>query len=171
MSQLQLTYRPEEDRLALQIMAGDEPVLIWLTRRMTLEALSHIEAVVSDDPLVRQQATPLQKKQILDFQQEAAISGGKLQQRKNSWAKSQQNVKQKALAVKVIRNSNQEIKFVCENSKALNLALSGETAHLFKEMLIQASKQANWGIDIKSIKPKPLSHDINIHYKASIAVN
>ncbi len=80
-SQLQMSYSPEEDRVLLRVNTTDkEEFRFWLTRRYCQLLLQSLEKHRSSDPDVSVQPTPAARQAIQEFKQEAANSQGNFQE-------------------------------------------------------------------------------------------
>ncbi|MBO6704146.1 MAG: hypothetical protein JJ921_17515 [Pseudomonadales bacterium] len=79
--QLQMRYSPEEDRVLLRInTTGQEEFRFWLTRRYCGLIIQALNAHRSADPDVTAQSTPVAKKAVEAFKQEAANAEGNFEQ-------------------------------------------------------------------------------------------
>lgn len=76
-SQLQMSYSAEEDRILLRLnTTGDEEFRFWLTRRYAQLLVRALKAHRAADPDVSTQVTPDAKKAVQEFKQEAAQEKG-----------------------------------------------------------------------------------------------
>ena len=79
--QLQMSYSAEEDRVLLRInTTNQEEFRFWLTRRYCGLVIQALNAHRSADPDVTAQSTPVAKKAVEEFKQEAANSQGNFEQ-------------------------------------------------------------------------------------------
>jgi hypothetical protein len=79
-SQMQMLYVPEEDRILFRVNSADNKQFrLWLTRRYTLLFLKALNGHMASDPDVSIQATPEAKAAIQSFKQEQAMESANFQ--------------------------------------------------------------------------------------------
>jgi hypothetical protein len=76
-NQLQMSYSPEEDRVLLRLnTTSAEEFRFWLARRYCQLMVQALNAHRAADPDVSNQVSPVARKAVETFKQEAADSGG-----------------------------------------------------------------------------------------------
>jgi len=76
-SQLQMSYSPEEDRVLLRLnTTSTEEFRFWLTRRYCQLMVQALSAHRAADPDVSNQVSPVARKAVEEFKREAANSEG-----------------------------------------------------------------------------------------------
>ena len=76
-SQLQMSYSPEEDRVLLRLnTTATEEFRFWLTRRYSQLVIQALGAHRAADPDVSNHASPMARKAVEEFKQEVANTEG-----------------------------------------------------------------------------------------------
>ena len=76
-NQLEMSYSPGEDRVLLRLnTTSAEEFRFWLTRRYCQLMVQALNAYRAADPDVSNQVSPVARKAVETFKQEAADSGG-----------------------------------------------------------------------------------------------
>ena len=158
-SQLQMIYSPEEDRVLLRLNtdAADE-FRFWLTRRycqMLIQALNEHRDV---DPHIATQTTPDAKQAVQSFKQEAASAKGDFEQAfKQSTNFPLGDAPQ--LAFKLTYSVDQgklKLSLQPKEGQGINLTLDQSLNFNVTKLLKSASDQAVWLLDWGSYQSEPI---------------
>ena len=75
-SQMQMLYVPEEDRVLFRVNSADgKQFRLWLSRRYIQLVVQALQKHLDSDPDLSSQATPAAKQAVQSFKQEQAMQG------------------------------------------------------------------------------------------------
>jgi len=159
--QLQLTYRPEQDRLLLRLRtATANEFRVWLTRRFVAQAWPLLRQALSCDPEVTAQQDPESRDAVLAFEHERALSKVDFSQRYEDSPSSLPLGAEPILATRMdLRRGPGEahaIAFHSPTGQSVQIRLQKGMLHAFCKLLQDAATQADWGLALQVVDLQPM---------------
>jgi hypothetical protein len=148
-SQLQMTYSAEEDRILLRVNTDDdEEFRFWLTRRFALLLMRALEAHRAADPDIASQVTEPARQAVEAFKEQAANARGNFD---DAFKPSHEFPLGEApvLAYKLIyRVEDGHLKFAIEprSGKGIRLVLNAQLNFNVTRLLQSACEKGEWGL-------------------------
>ncbi|MDA0271999.1 MAG: hypothetical protein O3C68_01945 [Proteobacteria bacterium] len=156
-SQLQMSYSPEEDRVLLRLnTTATEEFRFWLTRRycqLVVQALAAHRAV---DPDVSNQVSPVARKAVEEFKQEAANASGNFKddfKPSDTFPLGENPVLAHKLSYKVL-GSKLVLTISPQSGQGVTIVLDSSLNFNITKLLKSAGKAGEWGLDWDSTKPR-----------------
>ena len=149
-SQLQMTYTPEEDRILLRINTGSgEEFRFWLTRRFSQLLIQALSTHRDADPDISTQPTPDAKQAVQSFKQEAAQANGDFKQEfKQSTAFPLGDAPMLAHKLSyAIEAGKLRLSLQPKDGQGITLTLDSSLNFNITKLLRSASDKAEWGLD------------------------
>jgi hypothetical protein len=155
-TQLQMSYNAEEDRLLLRVntSARDE-FRFWLTRRYVTLLLKALKVHRAADPDVSTQPTPDAKKAIQEFKQEAAQSSGNFEDEfkaSDSFPLGEMPVVAHKLSYKV-DNGKLVLTISPKTGAGITVTLDAQLNFNVGKLLRASNESAGWRLDIDELEP------------------
>lgn len=148
-SQLQVVYDPEQDRLLLRLNTqSQDEFRFWLTRRFTQLLHQALRTQVDSDPDLVTQATPEAQQAIQSFKREEAKSQGDFQQEFKETTSFPLGV-DPLLAFKLTyKNENGKLQLGIEpkEGQGIKLAVDMNLNFNITQLLKSGSEKAGWDI-------------------------
>lgn len=159
-SQMQMRFVPEEDRILYRVNSADgQQFRFWLTRRYVQLMVQALHTHLDADPDVTAQATQDAKQAVQSFKQEKAIQGANFQQEFKEQAAELPLGETALLAYRLnYRFENEVLHLGIEpkQGQGINLAINREINMSMTRLLDSAVKQANWQLGPpKALAPSP----------------
>jgi len=154
--QLQLTYRPEQDRLLLRLRTTTaNEFRVWLTRRFVSQAWPLLRRALSCDPEITAQQDAGSRDAVLAFEHERALSKVDFSQRYEDCPSSLPLGGEPILASRVdLRRGPGEthaIAFHSPTGQSVQLRLQKGMLHAFCKLLQDAATQADWRLALQVV--------------------
>ena len=155
-SQLQMSYSPEEDRVLLRLnTTSTEEFRFWLTRRYCQLIVQALSAHRAADPDVSNQVSPVARKAVEEFKQEAANAGVNFKddfKPSDSFPLGENPV----LAHKLIyKTSGSKLALTMEpkSGQGVTIVLDSSLNFNVTKLLKSAGEAGNWGLDWDGKQP------------------
>ncbi|MBT4160166.1 MAG: hypothetical protein HOC70_03100 [Gammaproteobacteria bacterium] len=149
-SQLQMSYSPEEDRILLRVNTDNgEEFRFWLTRRFSQLLVQALAAHRAVDPDVSTQATPVAKQAVQTFKQEAAQEKGDFEQefrQSESFPLGDKPVLAYKLSYSIEKNKL-KLSFEPKSGHGINIVLDSDLNFNVSKLLRGASEKGQWFLD------------------------
>jgi len=156
-SQLQMSYSPEEDRVLLRLnTTATEEFRFWLTRRycqLVVQALAAHRAV---DPDVSNQVSPVARKAVEEFKQEAANASGNFKddfKPSDTFPLGENPVLAHKLTYKV-SGGKLVLTISPQSGQGVTIVLDSSLNFNITKLLKSAGKAGEWGLDWDSAKQR-----------------
>ena len=149
MEQIQLIYQSVQDRMVLLIKTKtDEPITLWLTRRVTKLLLTELNQLTHKDQAVISQATPANRQHVRQFQQQTAADRSNFEKSKID-VKTLMKETPPQLVADVKLGADKVLKMPMTDGKVLNLTVSTQLAYVVSNLINTALKQTDWQLSDK----------------------
>ena len=169
LSQLQLRFSPEEDRLLLRLNTDDrQEYRLWLTRRLVKLLWPVLVQTLESDALVQAQSDPDAKKAVVAFQQETALAQADFQ------TAFQEDAEDLPLGdapllitrvqVKAGPGGGRTVSFLPNHGQGANVVFDVPTLHAFSRLLLNAAKRADWSLTLNLPKSEAGPDDPQIRF-------
>ena len=160
--QLSLHYRPEADRLLLRVNVNDgAQVAVWFTRRLCLRLWPHLHSAVTRLAVAKETGhaklkdaivTPDAQAMLAQSARERVLRDADFKTPFTEQAESHPLGSEPMVAVEVqltpLSDGHLRLAIIDANKRNLQLQLSETMATAIKELMVQALRQADWGIDL-----------------------
>lgn len=149
-SQLQMNYSPEEDRLLFRVnTTTGEEFRFWLTRRYAQLLIQALEAHRSADPDIATQATPDARQAVQDFKKDAAQEKSDFNQEfreSESFPLGDSPVLAYKLGYRV-EEGNLKLSVEPKSGQGINIVLDSTLNFNVSQLLRSAIEKAKWGLE------------------------
>lgn len=178
--QLSLHYRPEADRLLLRVNVSDgAQMAVWFTRRLCLRLWPHLQRAVTRLAVAEEAGraqlqhaivTPDAQAMLAQSARERVLRAADFKTPFVEQAQSHPLGAEPMVAVEVqltaLAAGHLRLLLVDADKRQLQLQLTETMATAFKELMVQALRQAEWGLELAdaaapSPSPAPGSHRLN----------
>lgn len=163
-SQLQIVYDPEQDRLMLRVNTqSQDEFRFWLTRRYTQLLHQALKTQVDSDPDVQTQVTPEAQQAIQSFKREEAKSQGDFKQEFKESTSFPLGV-EPLLAYKLSYKNEQgklQLGIEPKEGQGIKLALDMSLNLNITQLLRAGSEKAGWGLSFDDGHEIPAERVIN----------
>lgn len=161
-SQFNITYHSQQDRLLLRIGLGDNgEVLLWLTRRVLKSWWPLLQEAnkASEPELAANIADPLQRQITQEFAREAAIQKLDFSE---PYGKERENRLQHSILIKELRliyteKTPSAFEFEALNGRLVKINLTTQIILGLIQMLIYSKNDTGWDLELTSEIEHPLS--------------
>jgi hypothetical protein len=151
-SQMQMLYVPEEDRILFRVNSADaKQFRLWLTRRFTLLFLNILKNHLASDPDVSIQATPEAKAAIQSFKQEQAMQGANFQEQFKEEATELPLGDIVSLAYRLnyrIEGETLHLGLEPKTGQGINLAINRDINVSLTQLIRTAALKAEWQLNV-----------------------
>ncbi len=159
-SQMQMVYSPEEDRILFRVKSTDrEEFRFWITRRFALMLARVLGEHKATDVDVSAQATPEAKQAVQSFKKDQAISEAnfdeKFEAQGNEFPLGEDVRLAYKLAYNIRENGNLHLGIQPKTGQGINLVLNQTINISMTQLLVTAASSAAWKLDEMSIKNTP----------------
>ncbi|MDA0978516.1 MAG: hypothetical protein O3B72_08160, partial [Proteobacteria bacterium] len=149
-TQLQMSYSAEEDRILLRLnSSAEEEFRFWITRRFALILHQALQAHRQADPDVAIQPTPDAQQAVQEFKQQAAQSRGNFKEEFKPSAKLPLG-DAPLLAFKLsyrIEGGKLHLSMQPKTGRGISLVLDSQLNFNVTRLLRSASEAGKWGLD------------------------
>lgn len=151
-SQMQMLYVPEEDRILFRVNSADaKQFRLWLTRRFTLLFLQILKTHMASDPDLSIQATPEAKEAIQSFKQEQAMQGANFKEQFKEDATELPLGDVVSLAYRLNYRIEGEILHLGMEPKSgqgINLSINRDINASLTQLINTAAQKAEWQLKV-----------------------
>jgi len=161
--QLALHYRPEADRLLLRVNADDgQQFAVWFTRRLTLRLWPHLASLVTRISVAQEVAqsvpdatlTAEAQTMLAHSARERALRSADFKTPFDEHPSARPLGDEPLLATEVqlapLPNGQLRLVIIDSNKRHVQLQLTEALATAVRELMIQALRQADWGLVLDS---------------------
>lgn len=147
-SQMQMLYNPEEDRILFRVNTTDrQQFRFWLTRRYSILLLKVLKEHLDSDPDVTLQETPQAKEAVKSFKQERAITSANFNDQFDESANELPLGKEVPVAFKLtynLKDGNLNIGLQPKEGQGINMAINRDINMSLTTLLLTAAKKGEW---------------------------
>lgn len=160
LKQIQVTYDTVQDRILLRMNTSVRAeFLVWLTRRFVMLAWPPLVNILASTVEVGVQSTPEAKKAVLAFQHENAIEKAdfskKYAEDATTWPLGKEPMLVVAMDIRRLGPDQYSFTFRPADGRQFQMTLSQSTVHSLCKLLQDATRKANWGLnlDLGEVRP------------------
>ncbi|MCB1693298.1 MAG: hypothetical protein KDI19_11065 [Pseudomonadales bacterium] len=162
-SQIQVVYDPEEDRILFRLNSTEQQQFrFWLTRRYTILLLKVLAEHLDKDPDVTVQGTPTAREAVRSFKQEEAVRNANyaesFREDANELPLGQDVLTAYRLSYSV-KNGILHLGIQPKEGQGINMAINQEINSSFTQLLLGAAGKGEWKLDSKDISIQPAGQD------------
>lgn len=147
-SQMQMLFVPEEDRVLFRVNSADgKQFRLWLTRRYIQLMLQALKVHMESDPDVTAQVSPDAREAVQSFKQEQAVQGANFEQSFREEAQQLPLGDSAVLAFRLNYRVEKEILHLGiepKEGQGINLAINRDINASITRLIHTAAKQAEW---------------------------
>jgi hypothetical protein len=147
-SQMQMIYNPEEDRILFRVNSTDKREFrFWITRRYALLMLKILKDHRESDPDVVIQATPEAKQALQSFKQEKAIGQADFSKKFEEEANELPLGSEVPVAFKLnygIKDGNLQLGVQPKTGQGISVVINQDLNVTLTQLLLAAAKKAAW---------------------------
>lgn len=149
-SQLQMLYVPEEDRILFRVNTTErQQFRFWLTRRYAVILLKVLRDHFDSDPDVSIQGTPEAKEAVKTFKQEKAMSSANFKEQFDETANELPLGQDIPVAFKLtynLKDGNLNIGIQPKEGQGINMAIDRNINVSMTNLLLVAAQKGEWGL-------------------------
>lgn len=153
-SQMQMAYNPEEDRILFRVNSSDDKEFrFWLTRRFSILMLKVLREHLDRDPDVSTQGTAQGRQAVKEFKQEKAMSMANFSEQFRENNKELPQGDDIKVAFKLTYNlagDNLQLGIQPRQGQGINMAINREINLSITRLLLAAAKKGDWQLDERS---------------------
>lgn len=147
-SQMQMMYNPEEDRIFFRVNSTDKKEFrFWITRRYALLMLKVLKEHSESDPDVVIQATPEAKQALQSFKQEKAIGQADFSEKFKEEANELPLGPEVQVAFKMnygIKDGNLQLGLQPKEGQGISIVINQDLNVTLTQLILAAAKKADW---------------------------
>jgi hypothetical protein len=147
-SQMQMIYNPEEDRILFRVNSTDKKEFrFWITRRYALLMLKILKDHRESDPDVVIQATPEAKQALQSFKQEKAIGQADFSKKFEEEANELPLGSEVQVAFKLnygVKDGNLQLGVQPKEGQGISVVINQDLNVTLTQLLLAAAKKADW---------------------------
>jgi hypothetical protein len=149
-SQMQLAYNAEEDRILFRVNSTDHKEFrFWITRRYALLMLRILKEHSEVDPDIAPQATPEAKQALQSFKQEKAVGQADFSKKFEDKPNELPLGTEAVIAFKLnygIKDGNLQLGIQPKEGKGITLMINQDLNATLTQLLHTAARKADWRI-------------------------
>lgn len=149
-SQMQLSYNAEEDRILFRVNSTDRKEFrFWITRRYSMLMLRILKEHSEVDPDIASQATPEAKQALQSFKQEKAVGQADFSKKFEEKASELPLGPEAVVAFKLnygIKDGNLQLGVQPKEGKGITLMINQDLNATLTQLLLSAARKADWRI-------------------------
>ncbi|MDA0788075.1 MAG: hypothetical protein O2780_01305 [Proteobacteria bacterium] len=149
-SQIQMLYNAEEDRILFRVNSTDQlEFRFWITRRFSGLLLKVLKQHREKDPDVMTQSTPEAKEALASFKQEKAMGQADFSQKFAEQDHQRPLGDEPRLAFKLnyaINDGNLQLGIHPKDGQGISLVLNQDLNATLTQLLLSAQKKAGWNL-------------------------
>ena len=151
-SQMQMVYVPEEDRVFFRINSLDKQEFrFWLTRRYAMLLVKVLKDHKDTDPDVSTQVTPGAKEAVQSFKKEKVMSEARFSQKfkeeGNEFPLGQSIQLAYKLSYSMKDDGNLHLSVQPKEGKGINIVINQDINITMTQLLLTASRKGGWKLD------------------------
>lgn len=151
-SQMQMVYVPEEDRIFFRINSFDKQEFrFWITRRYAMLLVKVLKNHKEADPDVSTQVTTEAKEAVQSFKKEKAMSEArfneKFKEEGNEFPLGQSIQLAYKLSYKIKDDGNLLLSVQPKEGKGINIVINQDINITMSQLLLAASRKGEWKLD------------------------
>ncbi|MCB1645078.1 MAG: hypothetical protein KDI36_06475 [Pseudomonadales bacterium] len=150
-SQMQMLYIPEEDRILFRVNSVDrQEFRFWITRRYAILMFRVLKEHWDSDPDISVQATPEAKEALRNFKQEQATSGADFSKEFADQPAEMPLGEEAKLAFKLtynIQGQNMLLGIEPQTGKGISMTINRSINSSLTQLLRAAVSKAEWRLD------------------------
>ncbi len=151
-SQIQMVYSPEEDRILFRLNTVDKQEFrFWITRRYAMLLLKVLHDHKLKDPDIATRSTPLEREAVQSFKKEKAISearfGEKFQEEDNEFPLGKAIRLAYKLTFKMGNDGTLQLGVQPRVGQGINVVLNQEINITMTQLLLTAARKGDWKLD------------------------
>ena len=162
-SQLQMLYVPEEDRILFRINTAErQQFRFWLTRRYSALLLQVLKRHLEGDPDISMQETPEAREAVESFKREKAMASANFKEQFDEDANELPLGESIPIAFKLtykLEEGNLNIGIQPKQGQGINLAIDRDINMSLTNLLMGAAKKGEWAFERESPIDGPQSQD------------
>lgn len=155
-SQMQMAYNPEEDRILFRVNSTDNKEFrFWLTRRFTILMLRILKEHLDRDPDVSTQGTAEARHAVKAFKQEKAMSSANFDEKfreGNSELPLGDDIKVAFKLTYNLAGDNLQMGIQPREGQGINMAINREVNLSITRLLLDAAQKGDWKLDERLAK-------------------
>jgi hypothetical protein len=155
--QLQIAYKPAEDRLLLRVRtaAGSE-FRVWLTRRLIRKAWPLLMRALASEPRIITQQTPESREALLAFEHERALSRIDFSRRYDDGPAElplgEDPLLASRLDIRARANERHILLFRSPAEQSIRLKLNSRMLHALCKLIENAMPRTDWDLDLRIVR-------------------
>jgi hypothetical protein len=158
--QLQVAYKPAQDRLLLRVRtAAGAEFRVWLTRRLVRRAWPLLMRALGSEPSISTQSTPETREAVLAFEHERALSRIDFSRRYEDAPAELPLGEEPLLASRMdLRagpGSGHTLLFRSPGDQSVRLKLNRRLLHALCKLIQDAAARTDWDINLKIVRAAP----------------
>lgn len=151
-SQMQMVYNPEEDRILYRVNTIDKNEFrFWISRRYAMLLLKVLKDHRSSDPDLSTLATPEDKKVVQEFKREQAMDGAnfkkKFEEDNNQYPLGEEAKLAFKLTYNVKPDGNLMLSLQPKDGQGINVAINQDINFTLTELILSAGRKGDWKLD------------------------
>lgn len=158
-SQMQMAYNPEEDRILFRVNSSDDKEYrFWLTRRFTILMLKVLKEHLDRDPDVSTQGSPEARRAVKEFKQEQAMNAANFKDEFREDNKQLPLGDDIRVAFKLTYKNtgdNLQLGIQPKQGQGVNMAINRDINLSMTRLLLAAAKKGDWKLDHGTAASQP----------------
>jgi len=150
-SQIQMLYNPEEDRILFRVNSTDNKEFrFWLTRRFSIMLLKLLKDHLESDPDVSLQGTPEAKQAVQQFKRERAMSSANFREQFRGDNNDLPLGAEAKVAFKLtysIKDENLNLGIQPKQGQGVNIVINRDINLSLTRLLLEAARKGDWKLD------------------------
>lgn len=150
-NQLQMLYKPEEDRILFRVNSTDQKEFrFWLTRRYTILMIKVLREHFELDPDIAVQEDQLARQAVKSFKQEQAIQGSNFKEAFEEEAKEMPLGDTAQLAFRLsykFSEANLHLTIQPKEGEGISLMINRQINSSMMTLMQSAARKAEWHLD------------------------
>lgn len=156
LTQFNISFNPVEDRLLLRMATDSGESLVefrlWLTRRLVKLLLPILDKMLETDGQLLTRVPEENRKTVLEFQQQAALSKADFSTPYSSEKKDTPLGMEPLLISRIQagkdKNGRQVLSLKTPENKGINIGLNHHMIHSMKQLIVQGTEKAQWDLEL-----------------------
>lgn len=150
-SQIQMLYNPEEDRILFRVNSTDnQEFRFWLTRRFSILILKVLREHLDSDPDISTQGTPEARQAVKEFKQEQAMSSANFKEQFHDQDNELPLGADAKVAFKLTYNrkaDNLHLGIEPKDGQGINMVINRDINLSVTRLLLDAAKKGDWRLE------------------------
>lgn len=147
-SQIQMVYNPEEDRILFRVNSTDQKEFrFWLTRRFSILLLKVLKDHLEKDPDISTQGTPGAREAVKEFKQQQAMSSANFNEKFREESRELPLGEEIRVAFKLTYNmkaNDLHLGIQPRDGKGINMAINRDVNLSMTRLLLDAAGKGDW---------------------------